>query len=489
MARDPRKGGSRSKTPSKKGLPRRNPASRGAPKRARKSSAKVRAKLAKPARVNRGGAATLKRELKEAQARQAATAEILKIIARSPTDPKPVFDAIVRAIVQVVQCDRAFIMRCDEKSYQSVAMAALDGSFVKLDRSVPIDPAANFPSRAIVSKKTVYHPDWSRIDLPEYERRIQNSYGMSCSLYLPLLRQGKCIGLLALASKGTNAFSPSDIALAESFRDQALIAIENARLFNETKEALARQTATADVLKVIASSPSNLQPVFDAIAERSKALIGAHATTVTRYVDGMFELAAFTSVSPEADAVLRRSYPRRPIRGGPAEQIILRGEVAQIVDIEVGPQDPSMRANARARGWRSVLQVPLKDETEVIGWISITRKEAGPFAEKDVELLRTFADQAVIAIQNVELFEEVQARTRDLQESLQQQTATADVLQVISRSAFDLDTVMNTLARSALELCGSKTAALFLREGDILVSRGRAADEPIDEELIKIPVP
>ena len=140
---------------------------------------------------------------------------------------------------------------------------------------------------------------------------------------------------------------------------------------------------------------------------------------------------------------------------------------------------------ARARGFRSRLLVPLKSEDGTTGFINVTRKEPGAFADKDIELLRTFADQAVIAIQNVKLFEEVQARTRDLQESLQQQTATADVLKVISRSAFDLDTVMNTLASSARDLCASETASLFLRECDVLVCRGNAAVQKEHEEFIR----
>jgi signal transduction histidine kinase len=169
------------------------------------------------------------------------------------------------------------------------------------------------------------------------------------------------------------------------------------------------------VLKVIASSPSNLQPVFDAIAERSKALIGAHSTTVVRYIGGMIELAAFTPVSPDADAALLTLFPRRPTA---EHDVVLRGEIARIHDAESELQGNVMLDTARARGWRSRLHVPLKDDTGVIGWISITRKEAGGFADKDVELLQTFADQAVIAIQNVELFEEVQARTRELSQSL-----------------------------------------------------------------------
>jgi two-component system, NtrC family, sensor kinase len=265
-----------------------------------------------------------------------------------------------------------------------------------------------------------------------------------------------------------------------------VIAIENTRLFNETQEALGRQTATSDVLKVIASSPSNLQPVYDAIAERSKALIGAHSTVVVRYTDGMIELASFTLVSPEADAAVRKMFPRRPFTGDPQNEQILRGEIARISDAETELQGNVMRDVARARGWRSRLQVPLKDDTGVVGWISITRKEPGGFADKDVELLRTFANQAVIAIQNVKLFEEVQARTRDLQESLQQQTATADVLKVIASSPTEVGPVLQAIVESACQLCESDDATVALKDGHDLVFKAQHGSIPIVWDRIPI---
>jgi two-component system, NtrC family, sensor kinase len=237
-------------------------------------------------------------------------------------------------------------------------------------------------------------------------------------LVVPMLRNSIAIGTIGITRREPGSFDDKTIDLLKTFADQAVIAIDNARLFNETKEALARQTATSDVLKVIASSPSNLQPVFDVIAERSKALIGAHSTTVVRYIDGMIELAAFTPVNPEADAALCALFPMRPDFDESQFALIFRGEIALIDDAESEIENPAMRDAARLRGWRSRLLVPLRDDSGVIGWISITRKEAGKFAEKDVELLQTFADQAVIAIQNVELFEEVQARTKELAASL-----------------------------------------------------------------------
>src|SRR5215469_13005468 len=179
--------------------------------------------------------------------------------------------------------------------------------------------------------------------------------GLRTILAVPLMREQEVVGGLVLRRTEFLPFSEKQIALVETFADQAVIAIENARLFNETKEALARQTATADVLKVIASSPSTLQPVYDAIAERSKALIGAHSAVVVRYVDGMIQLGSFTPVSPEADAAVRKMFPRRPTTGDPQTEQILRGEIAQITDAESEILSPAMRDASRARGWRSRL--------------------------------------------------------------------------------------------------------------------------------------
>src|SRR5579872_448935 len=207
--------------------------------------------------------ARLARELRAAQDRQAATADILRVISQSPTDVGPVFEAIVLAIARLIRCDRSFVLRCDKTSFWLVASARPEGLLPILEHGKsPIDPNANFPSRAIMDQKTLHLPDWSKIDLPEHERHIHTAYGINAARLLPLLRNGECIGVLSMTGKQARIFDESEIALAESFRDQALIAIENTRLFNETQEALERQTATSDILNVIASSPTDTRPVF-----------------------------------------------------------------------------------------------------------------------------------------------------------------------------------------------------------------------------------
>src|SRR5260370_23541959 len=164
--------------------------------------------------------------------------------------------------------------------------------------NLPLDPSVNFPSRAIVDKKMLHLPDWSLIDLPEHERHIHNMFGVKAALYLPLLREGECIGLLALAGKRAGIFGESAIALAESFRDQALIAIENVRLFNETREALKQQTATAEILQVIASSPGDWQPVSNAIATSANRLIGGFSAPVIPFFGAPLHLTPFPPTTP-----------------------------------------------------------------------------------------------------------------------------------------------------------------------------------------------
>jgi signal transduction histidine kinase len=370
--------------------------------------------------------ARLKRELKEALARQTATSEILHVISQSPTDVRPVFDAIVLTAMRLFRCDLSFVMLCDHTNFWVAAAATPEGLFDDLTLvKEPIDPSANFPSRAIVEKQLLYLPDWSLIDLPEHERQIHERIGVNSALYLPLLREGECIGLLTVGGKRPGSFGESEIALAESFRDQALIAIEKTRLFNETKEALERQTATADILKVIASSPSDVQPVFEAIAERSKRLVDALSTTVFRLEDGVMHLRAFTPTNPEADATLKAMFPA-PLSNFSWSEAIGNGEIYRVVDTEL--EIEGLRELARLRGYRSMLFVPLLRDRKPTGLIAVTRIEPGPFVEHHVQLLQTFADQAVIAIENVRLFDEVQDRTRELSRSLEELRSTQDRL-------------------------------------------------------------
>ena len=288
-----------------------------------------------------------------------------------------------------------------------------------------------------------------------------------------------------MAREPNAIFSENELRLVQTFADQAVIAIENVRLFNETKEALARQTATADVLKVIASSPSNLQPVFD---RHRRALERAHARPFNYGVPPCRQhdrTGRVHASQREADAVLRAAFPR-PRSTLSGLDLAFRGEEQETIDAASETVPQSSRGIARARGFRGRLVVPLKSDSGIIGAISITRKEPGAFADKDKELLRTFADQAVIAIQNVELFDEVQASTRELTEALTYQTGSANILNVIASSPTDIEPVLNAIVEGACELCEANDAAVLLKDGEHL--RFRAHHGPIDINLEKWPI-
>jgi len=397
--------------------------------------------------------ARLFNETEQALARQTATSDILRVISQSPTDVQPVFDAIVLTAVRLLGCDIAFFLRCDAKTYSQAARATTEGLRTDSRPPQPIDPDANFPSRAIVTKKTLHLPDWSLIALTDYERGVHETYGIRASLYLPLFRAGECVGLLVLAGKRANMFGESEIALAESFRDQALIAIENTRLFNETQEALERQTATADILKVIASSPSDTTPVFQAIATSASRLLGGFSAAVFRFLDGRVHLAAFTPVSPVADAALKADFPK-PVDEFEGFQLAQQGKPFPITDTEEIPHPPELKEIARLHGFRSMLFVPLMNGGVPIGIISVTRLEPGAFAPSHIQLLQTFGDQAVIAIENTRLFNETR-------EALERQTATADILKVIASSPSDVQPVFDVIVERAVRLCGARMGRVY----------------------------
>jgi GAF domain-containing protein len=399
-------------------------------------------------------------ETRAALERETATANILKVIAGSPNDVKPVFDAIADSSKRLIGSFSASVFRF------------VDG-IVQLAAYTPISPAADKALKASFPRPVA---ELQFFDLAKGGQIVQEAdtetnpdgrlknfaraRGFRSAVLAPLMSKQTPIGLIVVTRKEAGQFADHHVQLLQTFADQAVIAIENTRLFNETQEALERQTATADVLKVIAGSPTNLQPIFEAIAQRSNRLLGAHATAVYRFSEDTVHLMAFTPVSPEADAALKASYPRT-LASAPNFKAVQNGEVLQIPDAFAKDVPDITKYTARVRGFRSLIFMPLSSDSGPIGAISVTRKEVGAFSEHHVQLLRTFADQAVIAISNVELFKEVQAKTHDLGEALQQQTATADVLKVISRSAFDLQTVFETLVQSAAQLCRADKAAIL----------------------------
>src|SRR5450631_222953 len=425
-------------------------------------------------------------ERDEALAHQTATADILEVIASSPSDVQPVFEAIATSANRLI-------------GGLSTMVYSLIDDMQHLSAFTPTNPAADAALQELFPRplsmqtwpeqtrngQIVHVPDIEADSaVPEKWLDVWRLRGFRSFVRVPLRRDRMTVGVISVTRAEPGPFAAHHIQLLQTFADQAVIAIENARLFNETQEALERQTATAEILKVIASSPSDVQPVFDAIATSSKWLVGAFSAVVFRFVDGVAHVVAFTPTSPAADQLLKASFPR-PVAEFPPFERAHAGGVVQVPDTEAEP-DERMKQLARARGFRSVLNAPLMSKETPLGMITVTRKDPGPFADHHVQLLQTFADQAVIAIENVRLFDEVQTRTRDLSEALTYQTGSSNVLSVIASSPTDVGPVLQAIVEGACELCEAYDAAVFLKDGGDLHPSAHHGPIPMAPEKLPI---
>ncbi|MDA9492130.1 GAF domain-containing sensor histidine kinase [Bradyrhizobium sp. CCBAU 11361] len=371
--------------------------------------------------------ARLFNETKETLERQTATADILKVMAASPSDVQPVFDAIAANANRLIGGFSTAVLRYVDGAAHLAAFTPTDPAGDRvLQASFPV-PFARFPPYQLVANGAAAQlPD---TELEPAARDIARARGYRSMLFAPLMSEGDAIGVIIATRRETGAFGEHHVGLLQTFADQAVIAIKNVSLFNATREALERQTATADILKVIAASPADVTPVFQAISDSAKALIGGHSSTVTRLIDGMLHLAAFTTDNEAGNADLLSSFPVPLSASGIHSRVAASGEYAFRSDMqnEAGLTD-AMKELARTRGYRSILVAPMLRDGAAIGTIGVTRPEAGHFPDKAINLLKTFADQAVIAIENTRLFNEVQDRTRELARSLDDLRAAQDRL-------------------------------------------------------------
>ena len=398
-------------------------------------------------------------ETKEALERQTATAEILEVISSTPTETQPVFDAIAETAARVCGANDALIRRVDGTSATVVAHF---GSIplTEVARSVPIT-RGTVHGRAILERRTIHVEDVvAEFERGEYRETFPYHRGSAYRTLLvaPLLCEGAAIGAIVIRRVEMRPFSEGQIRLLKSFADQAVIAVENVRLFNETKEALERQTATSEILRVIAESQTDVQPVFDTIVRNAAALCNGMFANAFRYDGELLHFVATSSSNPDARKLLSESYPVRPSR----EQMSGRAILAKgVVRMEDALSDADYdRRHAEVGGWRRMLGVPLLREGNPIGAIVVAWGDAGPIPQVQEDLLKTFADQAVIAIENVRLFNETK-------QALERQTATSEILGVISGSPTNIQPVLDAVASTAARLCEAKDAIIQLREGDV----------------------
>jgi signal transduction histidine kinase len=399
---------------------------------------------------------TRDRELAEAQEQQTATSEILQVISISPTDYQPVFNTIVGRAGVVCGAIDAMLWTVDGDELVVRAhhgpLAAAIGARQPIRGSVA--------GYAVREARIVHVEDLTEADDFPIGRDIARRLGWRTTLSAPLLREGVAIGAILIRRSEVRPFTEKQVALLKTFADQAVIAIENVRLFNETKEALEQQTATSEILRVISQSQTDVGPVFEAIVGSAVRLLRAYTGTLTRVVGEDIVLEAFTRTDAAGDTALQARFPV-PLASNSSHALALRDRAPlNVADAEADPRlSDWAHGYARVRGYRSQVVVPLLRQADAIGTISVTRREPGGFETDEIALIQTFADQAVIAIENVRLFTELQEKNRALTqahaqvtEALERQTATAEVLRIISGAPTDLQPVFDAILDGVMRL-------------------------------------
>ena len=401
-------------------------------------------------------------ETKDALERQTAISEILRAIARSPGDEKPVLATIAYSATTFCGAEDASILLIRDGKF---GFAAHHGPVLLGSGSFQIPMTReSVAGHAVIERRTVQVGDVLGPEGDTYPPAKEGfaETGQRAILATPLVREDQPIGAIVLRKTQPGAFTANQISLVEAFADQAVIAIENVRLFNETKEALERQTSISEVLETIGRSAFDLQPVLDTVVERAARLCEADYGSISTLEGDLYRTKAYwgSSTVPQNYIELMREEARAPGRGTLTGRTALEGRVIHIHDV-LTDREYTASDMQQAGGYRTLLGVPLLRDREVIGVFALCRNDVKPFTERQIDLVRTFGDQAAIAIENVRLFNETK-------ESLERQTALAEILRVIADSPSDRQPVLDAVARSATRYCGAEDAVVFLVDGNEL---------------------
>ena len=403
------------------------------------------------------------RELTESLEQQTATSEVLRVISSSPGELEPVFDALLANAVRICGAQFGNLTLFNGGELRLEAMHNAPPALAELRRRNPVIDLKSSIAGPVVTTKQVNHVRDLAAQEPYAGSALAKVGGARTALSVPMLREDALVGTINIYHLDVRPFTDKQIELVQNFATQAVIAIENARLLTELRESLEQQTATSKVLEVISRSGFDLQAVFETVAESSVRLCGADRAFIHRFDGELLHMAVAFNATPEFTAFMAQN-PIRLGRSSAAGRAALEHRTIHIPDVLADPEYSYGAKNIEKI--RTVLAVPILKGDELLGVMIIFHLDGvRPFTDTQIALVETFADQAAIAIENVRLFAEVQQRTEELSESLQQQIATADVLKVISRSTFDLQAVLDALVESAASLCDASNAFIYRRDG------------------------